>query len=99
LIKGEGRGKGSGTSKPHSPFSSSSSISSEESKNSSHRKKSSKNIEHNLPLLKLDVKIEFPTYDGELNADKLDNWIKQIEVYCMVQRIMDKAAKIQLSSL
>jgi hypothetical protein len=38
-------------------------------------------------------------YDGELNAEKLDNWIKQIEVYCRVQKIMDDTAKIQLATL
>jgi hypothetical protein len=49
--------------------------------------------------LKLDVKFELPIYDGELNAEKLDNWIKQIEVYCRVQKIMDDTAKIQLATL
>jgi hypothetical protein len=38
-------------------------------------------------------------YDGELNAEKLDNWIKQIEVYCRVQKIMDDTTKIQLDTL
>jgi len=47
----------------------------------------------------LDVKFEFLTYDGELNVDKLDNWIKKIEVYCRVQTIMDEVAKIQLAAL
>jgi hypothetical protein len=50
-------------------------------------------------LLKLDVKFEFLTYDGELNAEKLDNWIKQIQVYCKVQKIMDDTTKIQLVAL
>ena len=27
-------------------------------------------------LIKLDVKFDLPIYDGELNADKLDNWIR-----------------------
>ena len=27
------------------------------------------------PLIELDVKFYFPIYDGELNAEKLDNWI------------------------
>ena len=38
-------------------------------------------------LIKLDVKFDFPIYDGELNAEKLDNWIRQIYVYCRVQNI------------
>jgi hypothetical protein len=36
---------------------------------------------------------------GELNVKKLDNWIKKIEVYCRVQKIMDDTAKIQLDAL
>ena len=52
-----------------------------------------------MPLLKLDVKFEFPLYDGELNAKNLDNWIRQIEVYCRIQRIIDEETMIQLASL
>jgi hypothetical protein len=52
-----------------------------------------------MPLLKLDVKFEFPLYDGELNAEKLDNWIRQIEVYCRIQKIIDEETMIQLASL
>jgi hypothetical protein len=63
-VKGEGGGEGGGPSEPPSPSSSSSSFSSEASKHSSHRNKSSKKFEHNLPLLKLDVKFALPTYDG-----------------------------------
>jgi hypothetical protein len=98
-VKGEGGGEGSGPSELPSPSSSSSLVSSEASKYSSHRKNSSKKIDHNLPLLKLDVKFELSTYDGELNDEKLNNWINQIELYCRVQRIMDEAAKIQLVAL
>jgi hypothetical protein len=50
-------------------------------------------------LLKLDVKFDFPTYDGELNAEKLDNWVKQIEVYCRVQKIIQDTSRIQLATL
>ena len=35
-------------------------------------------------LIKLDVKFDLPIYDGNLNAEKLDNWIRQIDVYCIV---------------
>ena len=41
-----------------------------------HKKKTS--------LIKLDVKFDLPIYDGELNAEKMDNWIRQIDVYCRV---------------
>jgi hypothetical protein len=60
-VKGERGGEGGGPSKPPSP---SPSYSSKGSKNSSHTKKSSKKSDHNLYLLKLDVKFEFPTYFG-----------------------------------
>ena len=31
-----------------------------------------------MPQLKLDIKFELPIYNGELNAEKLNNWIRQI---------------------
>jgi hypothetical protein len=52
-----------------------------------------------MPLLKLDVKFELPIYDGEVNAEKIDNWIRQMEVYCSVQQIKDEATQIKLASL
>jgi len=50
-------------------------------------------------LIKLDVKFDLPIYDGELNAEKLYNWIRQIDVYCRVQNINLDKSKIQLASL
>jgi hypothetical protein len=38
-------------------------------------------------------------YNGEVNDEKLDNWICQIEVYCRIQRIQDDETKIHLASL
>ena len=38
-------------------------------------------------------------YDGEVNAEKLDNWVRQLEVYCRIQRIKYDETKIQFSSL
>ena len=38
-------------------------------------------------------------YYGEVNAERLDNWAHQIEVYCRIQRINDDDTKIQISSL
>jgi hypothetical protein len=52
-----------------------------------------------MPLLKIDVKFEFPMYNGEVNAENLDNWAIQMEVYCSVQQINDEATKIKLASL
>ena len=40
-------------------------------------------------FLKLDVKFALPTYDSEMNPEKLDNWIQQLEVYCRIQNIVD----------
>ena len=42
------------------------------------------NANSNMPYFKLDVKFELPIYNGDLDAEKLDNWIKQLEVYCRV---------------
>jgi hypothetical protein len=52
-----------------------------------------------MPLLKLDVKFELPIYDGEVNAEKLENWVKHMDVYCSVQQIKDEATQIKLASL
>jgi hypothetical protein len=52
-----------------------------------------------MSLLKLDVKFELPIYDGEVNAERLDNWVRQMEVYCSVQQIKDEATQIKLASL
>jgi hypothetical protein len=77
---------------PSSPSSPSSSSKSSEKKNV-HKNK------NEMPLLKLDVKFELPIYDGEVNAEKLDNWIRQMEVYCSVQQIKEEVTQIQLASL
>jgi hypothetical protein len=91
--KGNG---GNGATPPPSPPSSSSSTSSQPLPNSprGHGK-----IPPQIPLLNLDIKFELPMYNGEVNAEKLDNWIRQIEVYCRIQRIQDNETKIQLASL
>jgi hypothetical protein len=73
-VKGEGGGEGGDPSKPSSP-----SYGNGANEHSSKDKKSSHT--HNLlpnykPLLKLDVKFVLPIYDGELNAEKYDNWVK-----------------------
>ena len=44
-----------------------------------------------MPLLKLDVKFELPIYDGEVNAKRLENWVRKMEVYYSVQQIKDEA--------
>jgi hypothetical protein len=52
-----------------------------------------------MPLLKLDVKFELPMYDGEVNAEMLDKWVRQMEVYYSLQQIKDEATQIKLASL
>ena len=61
-------------------------------------KKKEKN-DLNVPQLKLDIKFELPMYNGELNAEQLDNWICQIEVYCRIQKFTKDDIKIHLDSL
>jgi hypothetical protein len=52
-----------------------------------------------MPLLKLDEKFEFPMYDGEINVERHDNWVRQMEFYCNLQQIKDEATQIKLASL
>lgn len=100
-VKEKGVGGGSDPPEPPSPSSSSSSSSSSSpsSSTSAPKKKQPVQSESNSPLLKLDVKFELPTYNGEVDAEKLDNWIKQVEVYCRIQKFTDDASKIQLATL
>ena len=69
----EGKGKEENPSPPSTPSSPSSSSSSHKESHETKKKKPS--------LIKLDVKFDLPVYDGELNAEKLDNWTRQIDVY------------------
>jgi hypothetical protein len=84
---------------PPSPPSSPSTSSSSGTSSKSIARKLSHKHKHDIPLLKLDVKFELPMYDGEVNAKRLDNWVKKMEVYCIVQQIKDKATQIKLESL
>jgi len=59
-----------------------------------HHKVSLKN-----PLLKLDVKFDLPMFNGDSNPKSLDNWIRQVDVYCCVQQINEEKVKLQLTSL
>jgi hypothetical protein len=93
---------GNGASPPPSPPYSSSSSSSSSSTNSRPLLDSPKGhgkTPSQIPLLNLDIKFELPMYNGEVNAEKLDNWIHQIEVYCRIHKIQDDETKIQLASL
>ena len=72
----EGKGKEVKPSPPSTPSSPSSSSSSHKQSPEKKKKKPS--------LIKLDVKFDLPIYDQELNAEKLDNWIRHIDVYSRV---------------
>ena len=37
-------------------------------------------------------------FNGEVNAENLDNWIRQLEVYLRIQNLQDDDTKIQLAS-
>ena len=63
---------------PPSPPSYPSTSSSSSSSKSTTRKHSHKH-KNDMPLLKLDVNFELPMYDGEVNAERLDNWVRQME--------------------
>jgi hypothetical protein len=83
---------------PPSPPSSPSTSSSSSSSKSTARKHSHKH-KNEMSLLTLDVKFELPMYDGEVNVERLDNWVRHMEVYCNVQQIKDEATQIKLASL
>ena len=38
-------------------------------------------------------------YDGKVDPEILDNWVRQLEVNCRIKRIKDDDTKIQLASL
>jgi hypothetical protein len=98
--KTPGGNGGNGASPPPSPPpSSSSSSSSTSSKHLPNSPKGHGKTPSQIPSLKLDIKFELPIYNGEVNAEKLDNWIRQIEVYSRIQKIQDDETKIQLASL
>jgi hypothetical protein len=88
LVKGGGEG-----GDPFEP----SSPSSENGGNDISSKKSS-HVQHkpwsHKPFLKLDVKFGLLVYDGKLNVEKLDNWVKQIEFYYKSQIIKEETKKI-----
>jgi hypothetical protein len=84
---------------PSPPSSPPSSPSSSSSSSKSNAKKHVHKHKNEMTLLKLDVKFELPIYDGEVNVERLDNWVRQMDVYCSVQQIKDEATQIKLASL
>jgi len=93
--------KGNDDKPPHSPPQSSSSQSSLSSSTTtpSQTPPQSPKGYGKTPLLKLNSKLELPMYNGEVNAEGLGNWVRQLEVYCRIQKIKDDETNIQLASL
>ena len=81
------------------PPSSPSRSSSSSSKKSHHSHHSIHKASFKKPLLKLDVKFSLPMFNGDVNPEKIDNWIRQVEVYCRVQQIDEEKVKVKLASL
>jgi hypothetical protein len=71
--KTPGRDGGNGASPPPSPPPSSSSSSSCSSTSSKHLPNGHGKTPSQIPSLKLDIKFELPLYNGEVNAEILDN--------------------------
>jgi hypothetical protein len=90
--KTPGRDGGNGASPPPSPPPSSSSSSS--STSLKHLPNGHGKTPSQIPSLNIDIKFELPLYNGEVNAEKLDNWIPQIEVYSRIQKIQYDETKI-----
>jgi hypothetical protein len=90
------QGAGGDPSEP--PSSPSSSISSS-SEHSHHYHHSIHTTSFKKLLLNIDVKFSLPMFNGDANPEKLDNWIRQVEVYCHVQHIDEEEFKVQLDSL
>lgn len=75
---------GGGEEPPPSPFTNEIFSSSSSHHSNRHHKNTSKK-----PFSKLDVKFDFPTYNGEHNAEKLNSWIRKIEFYFWIQQIAE----------
>jgi hypothetical protein len=92
----DGNGGNGASPPPSPPSSSSSSSSSTSSKHLPNSPKGHGKTPSQIPSLKLDIKFELPIYNGEVNAEKLDNWIRQIEVYCRIQKFKMMKPKFSL---
>jgi len=84
--KGSEHGSG-GEEPPPSPSTS------ESSSSSHHHNRRNLVDASKKPFFELDVKFGLSVFNGESNADKLNNWIRQIEVYCKIQQIVEDEGK------
>ena len=81
--------KGNGGDPPKTLPSSSSSSSSANSSHASSdaHKKNFEKYDMDMTLLKLYIKYNLPMFNGEVNAEKLDDWVRKINVYCRIQKL------------
>lgn len=93
-LEGQGSSHGNGGEEP--PPSPSGS---EGSPSSRHHNQRNPKDASKKPFFELDVKFDLPVFNGESNAEKLNNWIRHIEVYCRIQQIVEDEVKILLASL
>ena len=81
-LEEQGSMHGNGREEPP-PSSSTSEISS--SSHHHHHRNSRDAYKKNF--FKLDVKFDLPMYNVESNAEKMNNWMRQIEIYCRIHQI------------
>ena len=48
---------------------------------------------------KVEEKVEIPTFGGEVDDDKLNNWLNQLEVYIQIQGVLGDVNKISFARL
>ena len=48
---------------------------------------------------KVEAKVEIPTFGGEVDAEKVNNWLKQLKVYFQIHGVVNDVDKISFSKL
>jgi len=48
---------------------------------------------------KVEAKVEILTFEGEVDAEKVKNWLKQLEVYFQIHGVVNDVDKISFSRL
>ena len=46
-----------------------------------------------------EAKVDIPTFGGEVDADKLNHWLKNLEVYLQIQGVVNDVEKIYFAKL
>jgi site-specific DNA-adenine methylase len=84
--------QGVGGDPPEPPYFPSSSSSSS-SKNSRHSHHSSHKASFKKALSKLDAKFSLPMFNGDVNPETLDNWIRQLKYIVVFNILMKRKLK------